>query len=89
MINHPLLKPEAPAAAVTALIAEAIELGTYSVYVSSSMLPLTIPAGADLKIAVVAASPAASTAAASRPARPFSPSPSAPSRSNSGSQEMP
>ncbi|TFD88574.1 deoxyribose-phosphate aldolase [Cryobacterium lactosi] len=57
MIDHTLLKPEATADDVTALIAEAIELGTYSVCVSPSMLPLTIPAGADLKIAVVCGFP--------------------------------
>ena len=57
MIDHTLLKPEATAANITALIAEAIELGTYSVCVSPSMLPLTIPAGTDLKIAVVCGFP--------------------------------
>ena len=57
MIDHTLLKPEATASDVTALIAEAIELGTYSVCVSPSMLPLTIPAGADLKVAVVCGFP--------------------------------
>ncbi|WP_130178688.1 deoxyribose-phosphate aldolase [Cryobacterium sp. SO1] len=57
MIDHTLLKPEATAADVTALIAEAIELGTYSVCVSPSMLPLTIPAGTDLKVAVVCGFP--------------------------------
>jgi deoxyribose-phosphate aldolase len=57
MIDHTLLKPEATAAYVTALIAEAIELGTYSVCVSPSMLPLTIPAGVDLKVAVVCGFP--------------------------------
>ncbi len=56
-IDHTLLKPEATAADVTALIAEAIELGTYSVCVSPSMLPLTIPAGADLKVAVACGFP--------------------------------
>jgi len=56
-IDHTLLKPEATVADVTALIAEAIELGTYSVCVSPSMLPLTIPAGADLKVAVVCGFP--------------------------------
>ena len=56
-IDHTLLKPEATAADVTALIAEAIELGTYSVCVSPSMLPLSIPAGADLKVAVVCGFP--------------------------------
>ncbi|MCU1425450.1 MAG: deoxyribose-phosphate aldolase, partial [Microbacteriaceae bacterium] len=48
---------EATAADVTALIAEAIELGTYSICVSPSTLPLTIPAGADLKVAVVCGFP--------------------------------
>jgi deoxyribose-phosphate aldolase len=57
MIDHTLLKPEATAADVTALIAQAIELGTYSVCVSPSMLPLSIPAGADLKVAVVCGFP--------------------------------
>ncbi|ASD22827.1 deoxyribose-phosphate aldolase [Cryobacterium sp. LW097] len=57
MIDHTLLKPEATAADVTALIDEAIELGTYSVCVSPSMLPLTIPAGAGLKVAVVCGFP--------------------------------
>jgi deoxyribose-phosphate aldolase len=57
MIDHTLLKPEATAADVTALIAEAIQLGTYSVCVSPSMLPLSIPAGADLKVAVVCGFP--------------------------------
>lgn len=40
MIDHTLLKPEATAADVTALLREAEELGTYSVCVSPSMLPL-------------------------------------------------
>ncbi|MBG6058041.1 deoxyribose-phosphate aldolase [Cryobacterium sp. MP_M5] len=56
-IDHTLLTPEATTADVTALIAEAIRLGTYSVCVSPSMLPLTIPAGADLKVAVVCGFP--------------------------------
>jgi deoxyribose-phosphate aldolase len=56
-IDHTLLKPEATTDDVTALIAEAIELGTYSVCVSPSMLPLTIPAGDDLKVAVVCGFP--------------------------------
>jgi len=56
-IDHTLLKPEATTADVAALVAEAIALGTYSVCVSPSMLPLTIPAGADLKVAVVCGFP--------------------------------
>jgi deoxyribose-phosphate aldolase len=56
-IDHTLLKPEATQADVTALIAEAVELGVYSVCVSPSMLPLTLPADADLKVAVVCGFP--------------------------------
>ena len=56
-IDHTLLKPEATTADVTALVAEAIELGTYSVCVSPSMLPLSIPTGSDLKVAVVCGFP--------------------------------
>jgi deoxyribose-phosphate aldolase len=44
LIDHTLLKPEATAADVAALCAEAGELGVYSVCVSPSRLPL--PAGA-------------------------------------------
>lgn len=40
LIDHTLLKPEATAADVTALLREAEELGTYSVCVSPSMLPV-------------------------------------------------
>ncbi|MBD8611677.1 deoxyribose-phosphate aldolase [Frigoribacterium sp. CFBP 13729] len=57
LIDHTLLKPEATRADVDALIAEAVELGTYSVCVSPSMLPLVLPEGADLKVAVVAGFP--------------------------------
>lgn len=55
MIDHTLLKPEATAADVQALIDEAEELGTYSVCVSPSMLPLKLPDA--LKLAVVAGFP--------------------------------
>ncbi|WP_114855615.1 deoxyribose-phosphate aldolase [Brachybacterium sp. YJGR34] len=41
LIDHTLLKPEATAADVTALLREAEALGTYSVCVSPSMLPVT------------------------------------------------
>jgi deoxyribose-phosphate aldolase len=57
IIDHTLLKPEATDADVAALVAEAVELGTYSVCVSPSMLPLTLPADADLKVAVVCGFP--------------------------------
>lgn len=40
LIDHTLLKPEATAADVTALLREAEELGTYSICVSPSMLPV-------------------------------------------------
>ncbi|MGH3352083.1 MAG: deoxyribose-phosphate aldolase [Nocardioides sp.] len=55
LIDHTLLKPEATHADVEALIAEAADLGTYSVCVSPSMLPVTVPA--DLKVAVVCGFP--------------------------------
>jgi deoxyribose-phosphate aldolase len=55
IIDHTLLKPEATRADVEALIAEAAELGTYSVCVSPSMLPITVPA--ELKVAVVCGFP--------------------------------
>jgi deoxyribose-phosphate aldolase len=57
LIDHTLLKPEATAADVDALIAEALALGTYSVCVSPSMLPIEIPHGHDLKVAAVCGFP--------------------------------
>lgn len=57
MIDHTLLKPEATRADVAALVAEAVELGTYAVCVSPSMLPLDVPPGSDLKVAVVCGFP--------------------------------
>lgn len=45
LIDHTLLKPEATAADVEALIGEARALGTWSVCVSPSMLPVKVPAG--------------------------------------------
>ena len=56
-IDHTLLKPEATASDVEALIAEAAELGTFSVCVSPNMLPVTIPAGSGLAVAVVCGFP--------------------------------
>lgn len=55
MIDHTLLKPETTAADVVALVAEAAELGAYSVCVSPSMLPVTVPSG--LKVAAVCGFP--------------------------------
>jgi deoxyribose-phosphate aldolase len=57
LIDHTLLKPEATTADVAALIAEADSLGTYSVCISPSMLPVTLPAGSHLKVAAVAGFP--------------------------------
>jgi deoxyribose-phosphate aldolase len=57
MIDHTLLKPEATAADVEALIAEAVALGTYSVCVSPSMLPISVPSDSGLKVAVVCGFP--------------------------------
>jgi deoxyribose-phosphate aldolase len=57
MIDHTLLKPEATASDVEALVAEALELGTYSVCVSPSMLPVDVPSGATLKVAAVCGFP--------------------------------
>ena len=57
IVDHTLLKPETTGADVAALVAEAVELGVFSVCVSPSMLPVSIPAGSDLKIAVVAGFP--------------------------------
>lgn len=45
LIDHTLLKPEATPAQVRALLAEAAALGTYSVCVSPSQLPLDPPDG--------------------------------------------
>lgn len=54
IIDHTLLKPEATTQQVAALVREAKELGTYSVCVSPSMLPLPESIDvADLKLAVV------------------------------------
>jgi deoxyribose-phosphate aldolase len=58
MVDHTLLKPEATLDDVRSLIADAKELGTYSVCISPSMLPL--PADIDLgdvKLAVVCGFP--------------------------------
>jgi len=44
-VDHTLLKPEATDAQVAALVAEAAELGAFSVCVSPSRLPLQVPDG--------------------------------------------
>jgi deoxyribose-phosphate aldolase len=61
IIDHTLLKPEATHDQVTALVAEAVEMGTYSVCVSPSQLPLDHPD--TLKIAAVCGFPSGAHAA--------------------------
>jgi deoxyribose-phosphate aldolase len=55
LVDHTLLKPEATTADVQAAIAEAAELGAYSVCLSPSVLPVSVPNG--LKVAVVVGFP--------------------------------
>ena len=55
MIDHTLLKPEATSDQVKALIAEAAKLGTYSICISPSQLPVEVPE--DLHIATVVGFP--------------------------------
>ncbi|MBC6762556.1 MULTISPECIES: deoxyribose-phosphate aldolase [Corynebacterium] len=55
MIDHTLLKPEATSDQVKALIAEAAKLGTYSICISPSQLPVEVPEG--LHIATVVGFP--------------------------------
>lgn len=64
MIDHTLLKPEATPADVSALVDEAYALGTYSICVSPSMLPIVVPDGADLKVAAVCGFPSGKHASA-------------------------
>ncbi|MDO4258279.1 MAG: deoxyribose-phosphate aldolase [Actinomycetaceae bacterium] len=45
IVDHTLLAPEATAADVAALVAEGAELGTYSICVSPSQLPMSAPEG--------------------------------------------
>lgn len=56
MIDHTLLKTDATSAQVSALVAEAKELGAYSVCVSPSMLPITDDLGS-VKVATVCGFP--------------------------------
>lgn len=57
MVDHTLLKPEATEADVTALVAEAAELGVYAVCVSPSMVPVAMRAGAGVPVASVVGFP--------------------------------
>jgi len=68
IVDHTLLKPDTTATDVTALIAEAIELGVYSVCISPSLLPVAIPADSDLKLAVVCGFPSGKHTTASKTA---------------------
>ena len=56
-VDHTLLKPEATAADVAALVAEAAELGVYAVCVSPPMVPVAVHAGAGVRVASVAGFP--------------------------------
>lgn len=55
MIDHTLLKPESTADDVAALVTEAADLGTYSICISPSQLPVEVPEG--LHIATVVGFP--------------------------------
>lgn len=55
MADHTLLNPEATTADVAALVAEGAELGVYSVCVSPSMIPPSVPNG--LLVATVCGCP--------------------------------
>ena len=58
LVDHTLLKPEATHADVTALVAEAAELGVYAVCVSPSMARVAVEAGAGrVRVAAVAGFP--------------------------------
>ena len=55
MIDHTILKPEATTADVARIVEEGAAVGTFSVCVSPSMLPLDVPEG--LKVACVVGFP--------------------------------
>jgi len=55
LVDHTLLKPEATPADVAALVTEGAELGVYSVCVSPSLIPASVPEG--LLIATVCGFP--------------------------------
>ena len=56
MVDHTLLKTDATHAQISALVAEARDLGAFSICVSPSMLPLAWPTGA-VKVATVCGFP--------------------------------
>ncbi len=53
IVDHTLLKPETTTADINALVAEAAELGTYSICVSPSHLPVTAVEGTSVLVATV------------------------------------
>ncbi|ACZ22470.1 deoxyribose-phosphate aldolase [Sanguibacter keddieii DSM 10542] len=59
-VDHTLLKPESTDADVAALAEEASALGTYSICISPSKLPIALPAGSTVKIATVCGFPSGS-----------------------------
>ena len=63
LVDHTLLAPTATHADVRALLDEATDLGTYSICVSPSMLPLPWPTG-EVKLAVVVGFPSGKLTAA-------------------------
>ncbi|AXN48174.1 deoxyribose-phosphate aldolase [Mycobacterium marinum] len=63
LVDHTLLKPEATAADVVALVAEAADLGVYAVCVSPSMVPTAVSAGG-VRVATVAGFPSGKHASA-------------------------
>ena len=66
-VDHTLLSPTATDADVAALAAEAAELGTYSICVSPSMLPVTADLG-QVKVATVCGFPSGKHTAATKAA---------------------
>ncbi len=67
MVDHTLLKTDATRAQVSALVAEARELGVFSVCVSPSMLPITDELG-EVKVATVCGFPSGNHTAAAKAA---------------------
>ena len=57
LVDHTLLKPEATAADVAALVDEAAELGVYAVCVSPSMVDVAVARGSGRLVAAVAGFP--------------------------------
>ena len=57
LVDHTLLKPEATRADVDALVAEAGRLGTFSICISPSFLPVDVSSVPGLKVATVCGFP--------------------------------